>query len=159
MSSELREHQAGDLGWIVHRQAALYWQEYQWGASHETLLHEIAAKFLRDFKPGRERCFIAEHSGEIVGAVLVVENSAQIAQLRMLYVEPKARGRGVGRSLVEACVNFSRKAGYGSLVLWTSNALHAARKLYEEAGFELIEEKPYEDFGPGLKAQTWRLEL
>ncbi|HTF89067.1 MAG TPA: GNAT family N-acetyltransferase [Planctomycetota bacterium] len=159
MSVLLREHRAGDMGWIVHRQAVLYWKEYGWGESFEALLAEIAAKFLREFKPGRERCFVAEKDGEIVGAVFIVEKSASVAQLRMLYVEPGARGLGIGRQLVSECVSFSRKAGYGSLVLWTNDVLHAARHLYEEAGFVLIEEQKHDDFGKDLTAQTWQLEL
>jgi len=159
MAVVLREPAPGDLGWIVHRQARLYFEEYGWGAAFEALLAEIAAKFLREFKPGRERCFIAERDGEIVGAVLVVENSAHEAQLRLLFVEPKARGLGIGRTLVSECARFSRAVGYRTLALWTNDVLHAARHLYEEAGFELIEERKHDEFGEHLTAQTWRLDL
>ena len=159
MAVLLREHRAGDMGWIVHRQALLYWKEYGWGESFEALLAEIAAKFLREFKVGRERCFIAENDGEIVGAVFVVLKSKHEAQLRMLYVEPNARGLGIGRMLVAECIHFSRAAGYRSLVLWTNDVLHAARHLYEEAGFQLIEEQKHDEFGKDLTAQTWRLDF
>ncbi len=155
----IREHRPGDLGWIVHRQAVLYWKEYGWGESFEALLADIAAKFLREFKAGRERGFIAERDGEIVGAVLVVEKSKHESQLRMLYVEPNARGLGLGRALVNECVQFSRAAGYRSLVLWTNDILHAARHLYEEAGFKLIAEEKHDEFGKDLTAQTWHLDL
>jgi ribosomal protein S18 acetylase RimI-like enzyme len=159
MSFILREPRPGDVGWIVHRQAVLYFEEYAWGAAFEALLCEISAKFLREFKLGRERCFIAEREGEIVGAVLVVEKSADEAQLRLLYVEPRARGLGIGRKLVAECVKFSRDAGYRSLVLWTNDVLHAARHLYEEAGFTLVASEPNREFGKDLVAQTWRLEF
>jgi ribosomal protein S18 acetylase RimI-like enzyme len=159
MAVLMREHRAGDMGWIVHRQALLYWQEYGWGAPFEALLAEIAAKFLREFKPGRERSFLAEKDGEIVGAVLVVEKSEHEAQLRMLYVEPKARGLGIGHALVAECVNFSRAAGYRSLALWTKDVLHAARHLYESAGFKLIEEQKHHELGQELNSQIWRLDF
>jgi len=159
VSVDLREHRPGEVSWIVHRQATLYWQEYRWDARFEALLCEIGGKFLRDFKAGRERCFVAERDGEIVGAVFVVERSASEAQLRMLYVEPKARGAGIGRTLVRACIDFARAAGYRCMVLWTNDPLHAARHLYEEAGFKLLEEAPNPEFGQNLHAQTWRLEL
>lgn len=159
MSARLREHGPGEVSWIVHRQAELYWKEYRWGAPFEALLCEIGAKFLRDFKPVRERCFVAELDGKIAGAVFVVENAPGVAQLRMLYVEPAARGSGIGRKLVQACVAFAREAGYRSMVLWTNDPLHAARHLYEEAGFQMIEELPNTEFGENLIAQTWRLEL
>lgn len=155
----LRDPRPGDLGFIVHRQALLYWNEYGWDARFEALLAEIAAKFLRDFKPGRERCWIAERAGEIVGAVMLVENSTSEAQLRLLHVEAHARGLGLGRRLIGACVEFARAAGYDTLVLWTDASLHAARHLYESAGFELGGEQPHHSFGHELVGQRWRLDL
>jgi len=155
----LRDPRPGDLGFVVHRQALLYWNEYGWDARFEALLAEIAARFLREFKPGRERGWIAERGGEILGAVLVVEKSAREAQLRLLYVEPQARGLGLGRRLVQACVDFARAADYDALVLWTDASLHAARRLYQAAGFELLEEERHHSFGHELLGQRWRLEL
>lgn len=155
----LRDPRPGDLSFVVHRQALLYWNEYGWDARFEALLAEIAAKFLRDFQPGRERCWIAERAGLIVGAVLLVEKSSREAQLRLLYVEPRARGLGLGRRLIGACVEFARAAGYDSLVLWTDASLHAARHLYEAWGFELVDEQRHDSFGHDLVGQRWRLEL
>lgn len=155
----LRDPRPGDLGFIVHRQALLYWNEYGWDAQFEALLAEIAAKFLRDFQPGRERCWIAERAGEIVGAVLLVEKSRSEAQLRLLYVEPRARGSGLGKRLIGACVDFARTAGYESLVLWTDASLHAARHLYEAAGFERVDAERHRSFGHDLVGEHWRLEL
>jgi DNA-binding MarR family transcriptional regulator/GNAT superfamily N-acetyltransferase len=155
----LRPHRVGDMGWIVHRQAVLYAREYGWDSGYEALIADIAGRFLRDFKPGRETCFVAERAGEIVGSVFAVEESRDVAKLRLLYVEPSARGQGVGRRLVDACINFARQKAYARLDLWTNDILTAARAIYESAGFELIGEERHRSFGHDLVGQTWSLDL
>ena len=155
----LRPHRVGDMGWIVHRQAVLYAQEYGWDSGYEALIADIAGRFLRDFKPERERCFVAEREGKIVGSVFAVEDSAAVARLRLLYVEPAARGQGLGRRLTEACIDFARTSGYARLELWTNDILTAARRIYQAAGFELVKEEPHHSFGHDLVGQTWSLDL
>jgi DNA-binding MarR family transcriptional regulator/N-acetylglutamate synthase-like GNAT family acetyltransferase len=155
----LRPHQSGDMGWVIHRHGALYAREYGYDQRFEALVAEIAAHFLRNFDPARERCWIAERGGEIVGSVFLVKQSAEIAKLRMLLVEPSARGIGLGRRLVEECVAFARHAGYRSVTLWTQASLDAARHIYQNAGFRLVHEEPHEDFGLRQTSQTWDLTL
>ncbi len=155
----LRPHRVGDMGWIVHRQAVLYTQDYGWDNGYEALISEIAGRFLRDFKPDRERCFVAEREGKIVGSAFVVEASTEVAKLRLLYVEPAARGQGLGRRLVEACIGFAQASGYARLDLWTNDILTAARRIYESAGFELIKEERHRSFGHDLVGQTWSLDI
>jgi DNA-binding MarR family transcriptional regulator/GNAT superfamily N-acetyltransferase len=155
----LRPHRVGDIGWIVHRQALLYAEEYAWDIRYEALIAGICATFVRDFDPARERCWIAEREGEILGSVFLVRNTDTQARLRLLYVEAHARGLGLGRRLVGECIQFARAAGYRSLTLWTCDILVSARKIYEAAGFRLVKESPYQNFGHDLVAQDWELDL
>ena len=155
----LRTHQPGDLGWIVSRHGALYSQEYGWNDRIEALAAEVAAKFIRHFDPQRERCWVVERDGEIVGGVLLAKHGPHVARLRLLFVEPEARGLGIGRRLVAECVRFARQAGYRKIVLWTNAPLRAARHLYEVAGFRLTGEKLHHEFGVAMKGQSWELPL
>ena len=155
----LRPPEVGDLGWIVHRQGALYWQEYRYDERFEALCAEIVAKFVQNLDAKRERCWIAEKDEEIVGSVFLVKESEKTAKLRLLYVEPNARGFGIGARLVAECVRFARQAGYEKIVLWTQSELDAARHVYEKAGFRVVEKKEHHSFGKDLTAEVWELGL
>lgn len=155
----IRPPQPGDIGWITHRQGVLYNQEYGWDEQFEALIAEIAAKFFQSFDPKRERCWIAEREGEVIGSVFCVKDSKTIARLRLLYVEPSARGLGVGSRLVEECVAFARRAGYRKVTLWTNSVLHSARHIYERAGFRKVSEEAHHSYGHDLVSQTWDLKL
>jgi DNA-binding MarR family transcriptional regulator/GNAT superfamily N-acetyltransferase len=155
----LRPPQVGDLGWVVHRQGAMYWQEYGYDERFEALVAEIVAKFVQNFDARRERCWIAEQNEEIVGSVFLVKESEKTAKLRLLYVEASARGLGIGARLVAECVRFARQAGYEKIVLWTQSELDAARHVYEKAGFRVVEKKEHHSFGKDLTAEVWEVEL
>lgn len=155
----LRDPRPGDMGWIVHRQAVLYGQEYGWNSEYEALIAEIVAKYLREFDPRHERCWIAEKAGRVVGSVFVVHQDEATAKLRLLYVEPGARGLGIGSRLVDECLRFARQVGYARIVLWTNSVLASARHIYERAGFQLVEETPHHSFGHDLIGQVWRRDL
>ncbi|KSV75157.1 bifunctional helix-turn-helix transcriptional regulator/GNAT family N-acetyltransferase [Sinorhizobium sp. Sb3] len=155
----LRDPQPGDMGWIIHRQGALYAQEYGWSTEFEALVAEIIVKYMRDYDPASDRCWIAEKDGKVVGSVFLVRHDATTAKLRLLYVEPSARGLGIGRRLVEECMRHARFQGYRRMVLWTNAGLDAARHIYEKAGFALIEEEQHHSFGKDLTGQTWARDL
>jgi len=155
----LRRHRPGDLGWIVERHGELYWKEYGYDARFEALVANVAAGFLERYDPRRERCWIAERSGTRLGAVLVVRQSRSVAKLRLLVVEPAARGLGLGKRLVRTCVRFARAAGYRKLVLWTQSELTAARAIYEKLGFRRVRSERHRRFGKPLTGEYWALRL
>lgn len=156
----LRTHRPGDMGWIVYGHGKLYAEEHGYNEQFEALVAEIVAGFLRHHDPARERCWLAECDGRTVGSVMLVKQADEVGKLRLMLVEPAARGRGVGAALVSECIRFAREAGYRKLTLWTHSNLTAARHLYERAGFHRVHSEPAtEGFGRELVDETWEMEL
>jgi DNA-binding MarR family transcriptional regulator/GNAT superfamily N-acetyltransferase len=155
----LRGHRPGDVGWVVQRHGEIYAREYDWNEEFEALVADIAAKFIRDLDPDRERCWIAERDGVRLGCIFLVAQDKTTAKLRLLLVEPEARGAGLGKRLIEECITFARGAGYRRIVLWTQSNLDAARHLYTNAGFRKTAEENHRSFGKDLVAETWTLKL
>jgi GNAT superfamily N-acetyltransferase len=153
----LRAPRPGDYGWIVQRHGLLYAQEQGWDARFEGVVAGVVSDFVKSFDPAREACWIAEHEGAPVGSIMLVRESDTVGRLRLLLVEPSARGLGVGDTLITECLSFARRAGYAEVVLWTQANLLPARRLYDRAGFVLEESWPYDGFGDGLVSETWRL--
>lgn len=154
-----RDPQPGDHGWIIERHGQLYADEFGWDTRFEALVAGIVADFATRHDPDRERCWIAERDGMRVGCVFVVRQDQETAKLRLLIVDPLARGTGLGRTLVKECIEFARKAGYRRLVLWTNDVLTGARHIYESEGFRLVEQSPHADFGKPMIGEAWELTL
>jgi DNA-binding MarR family transcriptional regulator/GNAT superfamily N-acetyltransferase len=157
--ARLRAPKPGDLGWVIQRHGEIYFAEYGWNADFETLVAKIVAKFADKSDPRRERCWIAERGGSRAGCVFLVKKTKDVAQLRLLLVEPSARGAGIGRQLVDECARFARRAGYKRIVLWTNSVLEPARRIYAQAGYRVIDTEPHHSFGKDLVAETWQLDL
>jgi DNA-binding MarR family transcriptional regulator/GNAT superfamily N-acetyltransferase len=155
----IRPLKVGDIGWITHRQGILYAQEYGWDASYEAMVADILAGFVKNVDSAMERGWVAERAGGIIGSVFLVRASSDLAKLRLLYVEPTARGLGLGRRLVQECIDFARMKGYKTLTLWTNDVLVSARRIYQAAGFQLTKEERHHSFGKDLVGQTWDLVL
>lgn len=155
----LRDPESGDLGWITHKQGVLYAKEFDWDWTYEATVAEIVGQFAKDFVPGKEKCWIAEREGEIVGSVFLVRQDDETSKLRLLYVDETARGLGLGRRLVDECIRFARANGYKRMTLWTTNAQVSARRIYEAAGFRRIEEEPCHMFGKDVIGETWEREV
>jgi len=155
----VRPFQVGDIGWVIHRQSMLYAQEYGWDITYEALVAEILGSFIKNFDAQWEYGWIAERHERIAGSVFLVRGSKSVAKLRLLYVEPGARGLGIGKRLVDECIRFARAKGYKTLSLWTNDVLVTARRIYEAAGFELIKQDKHHSFGKDLNGQTWELAL
>jgi len=155
----LRPHRPGDIGWIIHRHGVVYAEEYDFDEAFEALVAEILVQFIRKHDPKRECLWIAEREGERIGSVMIVDAGDQVAQLRLLLVEPKARGQTVGMRLIDECINFSKRNRYRKIKLWTQSNLLAARHLYEKTGFEKVSESPHKSFGQDLIAEFWELPL
>ncbi|MHB1684559.1 MAG: bifunctional helix-turn-helix transcriptional regulator/GNAT family N-acetyltransferase [Bacilli bacterium] len=155
----LRQHEPGDMGWVIHMHGRQYAEEYGWDEHFEALVAQICSDFINNYDPNKERCWIAEMDGQIVGSVFVVKESEESAKLRLLLVDPQARGLGLGTRLVDECIRFARRKGYKSLVLWTNSVLESARNIYRNAGFKLVAEEPHHSYGHDLVGETWELSL
>jgi DNA-binding MarR family transcriptional regulator/GNAT superfamily N-acetyltransferase len=155
----LRSHRPGDIGWVISRHGAIYAQEFGWDIGFEALVAEIAAQFIRAYDADREHCWIAEVNGEPAGSIFLVRGSDEVAKLRLLLVEKKARGLGIGRALTEQCIRFAREKGYSTITLWTQSILVAARDIYQRAGFRRVAQEKHHSFGVDLVGETWELEL
>ncbi|MGH2775154.1 MAG: bifunctional helix-turn-helix transcriptional regulator/GNAT family N-acetyltransferase [Actinomycetota bacterium] len=158
-ASVIRQPISGDLGWVVHRHGVIYAQEFGWDETFEALVARVVAEYIDERDPKRENAWIAEVDGDPVGCVFCVKESVVIARLRLLLVEPSARGVGIGERLVTECIRFARRAGYKQITLWTNDVLLSARRIYEAAGFRLIKEEPHHSFGHDLVGQDWLLDL
>ena len=155
----LRSHRIGDIGWVISSQAALYAEEYGWDISYEALVAEICGQFIKNIDAAREHCWIAEVDGERVGSIFLVDGGDGVAKLRLLGLEKKARGLGVGRALVEQCIRGARERGYRRMTLWTQSCLLAARGIYQSAGFRKVAEDEHHSFGVDLVGETWEMDL
>lgn len=158
-SFTIRSHQSGDIGWVIRRHGQLYFEEYGFDETFEALVAKVAGEFLENHNPKTEHCWIAERDGDILGSIFLVRKTDRVAKLRLLYVEPSTRGQGVGRKLIEECLDFARYNHYETVTLWTNSILGAAIHLYEEAGFELMDEEAHHSFGCDLIGQNWDLQL
>jgi GNAT superfamily N-acetyltransferase len=155
----MRTFKAGDMGMIAARQSVLYRETYGWGPQIEVIEGEITTAFLRNFKPGREQCWVAEVGGSMAGSVFLTDEGGGLSRLRLLYVEPDARGLGIGSMLVATCIAFARDAGYRVITLWTHTILASARRIYTAHGFRLLETHTHEQFGKPVESETWQLDL
>ncbi len=159
MTVIIRTHRPGDIGWVIHRHGVLYFEEYGWNETFEAMVAKVAAEFIDTYDPLRERCFIAEQGGAILGSAFVVRKTPEIAKLRLVYVEPKTRGTGLGHKLVTECLTFATSAGYSRMTLWTNDVLVPARKLYQRLGFVRTAAEAYHGFGQDLVGETWERQL
>lgn len=155
----LRDPEPGDFGWVIHRHCVLYTKEQNWDISFEQVVAEVVADYLKNYNPKRERAWIVEHAGNVAGSVFVTEGDRDTAKLRLLYVEPAARGLGIGARLVSECIKFARQKGYSRLTLWTHSIQESAGKIYQAQGFKMINETEMDVFGQTLKRQNWQIEL
>jgi DNA-binding MarR family transcriptional regulator/predicted N-acetyltransferase YhbS len=153
----IRAPEPGDFGWIVHRHGALYAREYGWSEKFEGLVAGVVADYVRSHQPRRDRCWVADCDGEILGCIFIMRVDDATAQLRLLYVEPRARGKGVGSQLVKECLRFAERAGYERVRLWTNDVLTSARRIYQSVGFKLVTTERHSQFGPSMTGETWEL--